>query len=201
VGEGWLNHGNQVRIKLVKHTRRNKNILMEVVTMKQRLACLAVAVLFCTGLLIASDAHAQFGKGGGGKGAGRGQGFNCPLGVNLTQEQTAKLESLQSAYFKDTATVRSDMYKKELELQSLMLDPNADAGKAKKVQADISALESQVEQKYIQYQIDARKILTPEQIAQLPPGCGMGLGNMSGGKGCGMRGGQGPGAGCRMGNW
>lgn len=174
---------------------------MEVVTMKQKIVCLTVAVLFCTGIIIASDAHAQFWKGRGGKGAGYGQGFNCPLGVNLTQEQTAKLDGLRAAYFKDTASLRSDMYKKELELQSLMLEPSADVEKAKKVQGDLSSLESQVEQKYIQYQIEARKILTPEQIAQLPPGCGMGLGNMNGGMGCGMRGGRGQGAGCRMGNW
>jgi Spy/CpxP family protein refolding chaperone len=57
-----------------------------------------------------------------------------------------------------------------------MLDPNAALEKAKKLQSEISSLQAQLEQKQLEAQFEARKVLTPDQLKQMPPGCGLGIG-------------------------
>ena len=65
--------------------------------------------------------------------------------------------------------------------------------KAEKLQEEISALQGQMEQKKLQAEFKVRKVLTPDQLQQLPPGCDMGIGMC--GRGCGMM----PGCGMGMG--
>jgi zinc resistance-associated protein len=187
--------------------RQTNNFIMEERVMKKMIPLLTVTALLIAGFALVCDVQAQFWKGRGGKGQGAGTGFgpNCPLGVNLTQDQLARMDTLRNDFFKDTATIRTDMYRKQLDLESLMLEPSVDAEKAGKLQAELSALESQIEQKQLQFQLEARKLLTPEQIAQLPPGCNFGMGfcgrGNGPGAGRGFRGGRGQGYGCGMGNW
>jgi zinc resistance-associated protein len=159
--------------------------------------------IMCLALLLASvpafdAAQAQPGQGKGKRGGGDGEGLypGCPLNLDLTQEQSAKIQALRNAFFKDTTGLRSDIFKKEQEMEAMMLEPAIDGEKAKKIQDEISALQAQLAQKRLQAQLESRKALTPEQIAKLPPGCTMGFGP-GGGKGCGFGqgGGRGPGDG------
>ena len=161
-----------------------------------------LVVLMCMALMLAAVpafdvAHAQQGQGKGKTGAPAGEGIfpGCPLNLNLTQEQTAKLQELRNGFFKDTTGLRSDIFKKEQDMDALMLEKAIDAEKAKKLQEEISNLQGQMSQKRLQAQLDARKMLTPEQISLLPPGCNMGFGQ--GGKGCGFEPGCGKGPGGR----
>ena len=120
--------------------------------------------------------------------------------LNLTEEQTAKIQELRIAFFKDTAGLRSDVYKKEQDLDVLMLEKTIDAEKAKKLQDEISGLQAQIAQKRLQGLLAARKLLTPAQIAQLTPGYNLGFGPLGRGGGMGPGGkadggrGHGPGA-------
>lgn len=169
--------------------------------MKKSMSLAAVITLVVLGIALATDAEAQFWKGRGqGRGMGPGPNAWCPPGLNLTQEQTERLQNLHDQFFKETATLRTDLRKKQLALETLLIEPSVDGDAAGKLQADISALESRLDQKRMQYQIEARKILTPDQLAELPPGCTMGFG-LPGGRGCGFRGGRGPGYGCGMRGW
>ncbi len=161
-----------------------------------------LVVMMCMALMLAAlpafdGAYAQQGQGKSKPGAPSGDGLfpGCPLNLNLTQEQTTKLQELRNSFFKDTAGLRSDIFKKEQDMDVLMLEKSIDTEKAKKLQDEISGLHAQIAQKRLQAQLDARKLLTPEQIAQLPPGCNMGFG--PGGKGCGFGPGGGKGAGGR----
>ena len=129
-----------------------------------------ITVLFVATLLWAFSAEAQWwGRGGGGRGAGpcwQGDTY----GLNLTQDQTAKLNSLHQAFWKDTAALNTRIEQKQLELKGLLLEPNPDAGKIASLQKEISGLQLQFNEKSVSCQLEARKILTPEQIAQLPGG-------------------------------
>ena len=161
-----------------------------------------LVVMMCMALMLAAlpafeGAYAQQGQGKSKPGAPSGDGLfpGCPLNLNLTQEQTTKLQELRNSFFKDTAGLRSDIFKKEQDMDVLMLEKSIDTEKAKKLQDEISGLHAQIAQKRLQAQLDARKLLTPEQIAQLPPGCNMGFGPA--GKGCGFGPGGGKGAGGR----
>ena len=159
-----------------------------------------LVVMMCMALMLAAlpafeGAYAQQGQGKSKPGAPSGDGLfpGCPLNLNLTQEQTTKLQELRNSFFKDTAGLWSDIFKKEQDMDVLMLEKSIDTEKAKKLQDEISGLHAQIAQKRLQAQLDARKLLTPEQIAQLPPGCNMGFGPA--GKGCGFGPGGGKGAG------
>jgi Spy/CpxP family protein refolding chaperone len=119
-------------------------------------------------------------------------------GVNLSQDQSVKMNSLQQAFAKETADLDAKIYQKQLELNGLLLQPAPDAAKISGVQKEISGLQLQLNEKSVSYQLEARKVLTAEQVAQLPPGCALGFGPMTGGgPGCGP--GYGRGYGCGRG--
>ncbi|MBN2107516.1 MAG: periplasmic heavy metal sensor [Deltaproteobacteria bacterium] len=156
--------------------------------------------IMCLALLLAAlpafeAAQAQPGQGKGRRGGPDESGLypGCPLNIDLTQEQSTKLQDICNAFFKDTAGLRSDIFKKEQDMDVLMLEKTIAVEKVKTIQDEISGLRSQFAQKRLQAQLEARKVLTPEQIAQLPPGCNMGIGP-GGGRGCGFGagGGRGP---------
>jgi len=173
--------------------------------MKAKKCILAVTAVICTVFFMISQADAQFGKGRGGRGQGMGTGFNCnlPESLNLTPDQTAGINSLHAKFFKETTDIRTGIFSKKQEMKALMLEKSPDVEKAKSIQTELSALKSRIAQKTLEYQFEARKLLTPEQIAQLPPGCTMGFGPMGGGRGCGFGGGRGrgDGPGCNMMDW
>ena len=115
------------------------------------------------------------------------------MNMNLSAEQSAAIQELRNSFFKDTTSLRTELFKKDQELDVLMLEPNAELEKAAKLQQEISEMQAQMEQKRLQAEFKVRKVLTPDQVKQLPPGCGMGIGMC--GRNCGMM----PGCGMGMG--
>ncbi len=129
---------------------------------------LAMFLVFCT------TADAQMGRGRGGA-ANPDGGFptGCIMNMNLSAEQSAAIQELRNSFFKDTTSLRTELFKKDQELDVLMLEPNAELEKAAKLQQEISEMQGQMEQKRLQAEFKVRKVLTPDQVKQLPPGCGM----------------------------
>ena len=132
-----------------------------------------IVVLMCMALMLAAlpafdGAYAQQGQGKGKRGAPADDGLypGCPLNLNLTQEQSAKIQDVRNAFFKDTAGLRSDIFKKEQDMDVLMLEKTIDAEKAKKIQDEISSLRAQFAQKRLQAQLDL-----VVHRAVLPGGC------------------------------
>jgi zinc resistance-associated protein len=159
---------------------------------------IVTALLVLTLVWVLSTEAQGWGRGGGGRGAGPGWQDDT-YGLNLAQDQSTKLNSLRQSFWKDTVAFNTRIDQKQLELNSLLLEPNPDSQKVVKLQKEISELQTQFNDKRINYQLESRKILTPEQIAQLPPGCTPGFGNLmcgpSPGYGCGMGPGYGGGRG------
>jgi Spy/CpxP family protein refolding chaperone len=134
-----------------------------------------------------------------GSGYGR-MGWGYERWSSLTPEQRTKFQELRQKFNDDTAQLRGAMVTKRLELQSLWSDPKADAKAIQEKEKGLTALQDQMRDKAFQFKLEARKILTPEQLAQFGPGSGMGPGfggrQMMGygpGTGCGY--GRGPGYG------
>jgi len=178
------------------------------------IAVLAVAVLAVSGLAMAQG-------WGGGPGMGRGPGMGMGYGpydpgygprgqgygpggwaarLNLTPEQTQKMQALRDGFFKDTIPLRNEMMVKKLELRTLWAQPKPDEAKILAKQKEINALRAQMQEKGTKFRLEGRSILTPEQQAQVGsfwadgPGFGRGHGMRGGfGPGCGM----GPGGGGR----
>lgn len=155
-------------------------------------------------ILVAAMAATSYAQPGKARRAGANDGGGlfpgCRVDLNLSAEQKVKIQEQRTAFFKDTADVRADIFKKEQELDILMLEPAVDVEKAKKIQDEISGLRGQMAQKRLQAQLNTRAVLTPEQIKLLPPGSNLGFGpgrggGMGPGAGKGGRGGRGQGGG------
>jgi Spy/CpxP family protein refolding chaperone len=147
-------------------------------------ATLSLAILFCGSAAFA-------GPRGSGQGMGPGMGgAGCDAAeLNLTEEQSDKLQSLRETYLKEITPLQSRMFAARSEMRLLWntADPDRDQIVAK--QKAISELKSQLEEKAIAHRLDCRAVLTPEQRSQMAaagPGMGTGRGScMGNGKGPG----------------
>ena len=119
-----------------------------------------------------------------GPGFGRGNNPNCLGGfdqLNLTAEQKTKLNDLREKTWKETVTLRNEMQTKRLELRTLWTNPNPDKDKILAKQKEMSDLRNTLQAKMTDSRLEARKVLTPEQAAQVAtqgPGMGFGGGGM-----------------------
>jgi Spy/CpxP family protein refolding chaperone len=135
---------------------------------------------------------------GPGFGPGFGRGFGGPAyGVppipNLTDEQSAQIKALRDGFLKENEPLQKDLYVKGQELRKLWSTQNVDPAAVKAKQNEISDLRSQLQDKATNLGLEIRKVLTPDQLAQLPAiGAdarfghhGMGFGSsMMGPRGC-----------------
>jgi Spy/CpxP family protein refolding chaperone len=170
---------------------------------KMIVALMVVALLATAGMAMAQGWGRGMGYGpgpGAGYGPGAGPGYG-PQGswgpaLNLTAEQNQKIQAMRESFFKETLSLRNEMQIKKLELRTLWAQTNPDQDKILAKQKEINALRAQLQEKGTRHRLEMRKVLTPEQQAQIGafgPGFGPGAG-----PGMGMRGGFGPGRG--MGN-
>jgi zinc resistance-associated protein len=76
---------------------------------------------------------------------------------NLSEEEMANLDQQRAEFFKATENIRQQLYEKELALRSELAKENPDTSKASKLQSEISTLQSELDQKRLDYDIQARK--------------------------------------------
>jgi Spy/CpxP family protein refolding chaperone len=128
--------------------------------------------------LIATVALAWGPGFGPGVGPGfRGPAYGSPPIPNLTAEQSAQIQTFRETFLKEIEPFQQDLLAKRTELRSLWLDPNADPAAIKAKQKEIFDLQSKLQEKATNLGLDIRKVLTPEQLAQLPAvGSGAGFG-------------------------
>jgi Spy/CpxP family protein refolding chaperone len=132
-------------------------------------------------LLVAVFAFPVFGRGPGwGSGWGHGycvnQGYGGgqggPMGgygagLNLTEEQSAKIRSLREAHQKDVTPLRSELFAKRAELRALWAQTNPDKDAILAKQKEVSTLRDQMREKKTTHRLEMRSLLTPEQQASL----------------------------------
>lgn len=159
-----------------------------------RIAVVAVAAV----VLLTSWAIA-----GPGRGWGRGMG-PCGDGylaeeLNLTPEQSQKIEELRQSRFEEMAALRDEMAQKRAELRGLWENPNPNQADILAKERELNQLRGRFQENATRHQFALRGILTPEQLEKMTDrgGCG-GSGTGCGGDYCG----KGPGRGGRMqGRW
>ena len=137
--------------------------------MKKTMFTLGLAVLVVVGVSYVF-------AGGPGFGPGKGPG-NCPgfLGVSdLTSEQQTKLQDLRQNHHNEVAPLKEKMFNLRQELQVLWADPKVDPKVIQDKENELNDLRSQLRDKAVQFKIEARSYLTPEQIASFGSGCGQG---------------------------
>src|SRR4030042_3570020 len=156
-------------------------------------AVFVIALLVTSGVAIAQD----WGRGAGmGQGYGPGASGYGPGGwaaaLNVSSEQTQKMQTLREAHFKETIPLRNEIMSKRIEMQTLWAQTNPDQEKILAKQKEINALMAQLQEKSTKHRLEMRQVLNPEQQAKI--GAYMG-GPCGFGPGYGMRGGFGHGRG------
>ena len=114
-----------------------------------------------------------------GPGFGAGPGYGTPPIPNLTANQSAQIQALRDSFLKETEPLQKELYAKTTELRKLWSTPNADSAAIKAKQNEIFGLQTQLQEKATSFRLEVRKVLTPEQLAQLPAfsqGAGFGPG-------------------------
>ena len=118
---------------------------------------------------------------GFGRGYGMGPGYGYSAIPNLTPEQSSKIQALQKAHLDEIAPLQQDLLNKKTEIRSLWLTQNPDQAKITTLQKEILNLQSKLQEKGTNLRLEIRKVLTPEQQAQVAafgPGMGWGKGRM-----------------------
>ncbi len=103
-----------------------------------------------------------------------------PEDLRLTAEQMEKLKSIEGSYLNDIAPLRNDLLNKRYELRRLFLDPTSKAEDIRAKQEEAFVLETQIQEKVIDYQLKVREVLTPEQFKVWIARYRMGAGPMMG---------------------
>jgi zinc resistance-associated protein len=162
-----------------------------------------IGVGLALGVALVATVALAWGPGFGpgfGRGFG-GPGYGVPPIPNLTTEQSAQIQALRDGFLKEIESLQKELYEKGQEFRNLWLSPNPDQAAIAAKQKEIFNLRSQLQEKATSLGLEIRKVLTPEQLAQLPafsqgagfgPGVGFGPG-MGFGPRMGMMG--------RMGRW
>jgi Spy/CpxP family protein refolding chaperone len=124
------------------------------------------------------------------RGMGRGQRhprWCLPDDLRLTAEQVEKLKFIEGSYLNDITPLRNDLLNKRYELRRLISDPTSKADDIRAKQGEAFVLETQIQEKVIDYQLKVREVLTPEQFKVWISRYRMGAGPMRGhGHGMGM---------------
>jgi Spy/CpxP family protein refolding chaperone len=87
--------------------------------------------------------------------------------LNLTSEQKTKLKELGDKFRKDTVLLRNGLKVKRLELRALWTVPRPEKEKIIAKEKEIIDLTTQLRMKAIDFRLEARSLLTPEQAAQV----------------------------------
>ena len=162
--------------------------------MKKVMMIVAVIALAA---IVTSPAMAYRGMGMGyGSGPGNVADIGAARGLDLTAEQTEKINAMRAAHLKDIQPLRDQVYSKSKELRTLWLAATPDREKITALQKEAQGLRDQLTDKLTTYRLELRKILTPEQLAKVQAyGSGRGMARMGGGPG--MMGGHAYGGGMR----
>ncbi len=136
---------------------------------KRVLSLILVAVLGVSVLAVASAWGGPWGGYCGGGGGGWGGG------ANLTPEQSAKVSDLRQKFFNDTVNQRQQMIQKRAELAALWQAATPDEAKIAAKQKELNVLRDQMQQKGLDFQMQARKI-APGAANCSGPGMGPGMG-------------------------
>jgi zinc resistance-associated protein len=107
----------------------------------------------------------MMGYGGyGGHMMGYGPWSDRGYGRNLSDAKVAKLDAAREQFFNDTRELRNQIADKQFDLRRELNIDNPDATKVTQLQKELSKLESEFDQKNIQYELEVRKILPEDAV-------------------------------------
>ena len=89
--------------------------------------------------------------------------------LDLSSEQRKNLELIQQAFFREAQVLRAQLFTRRLELRELFVSPTIKIELIRAKNSEIIELESKQEEKWVEYLIKLRNLLTPEQLQKWCP--------------------------------
>lgn len=130
----------------------------------KKFALFALLIILVTSFTIATAEPR--GKPGG-KDFGH-EGRRSPYAnLNLTEEQTGKIDAMRESLQKEMAPIRTELIRKRMELNLLWMEDRPEADKIKAKQLEIRDLKGKMEDRLTDFRLSVNSILTPEQRAEL----------------------------------
>ena len=93
--------------------------------------------------------------------------YEKKLNLNLTPEQMVKLTRLRLSFQEQTIDLRGELAKKIIELQKLWLKKTPNRVKMYSLIDEIAEIKARINKKAVNFILQAREILTPEQLKKL----------------------------------
>jgi len=87
--------------------------------------------------------------------------------LGLTRAQLDKLRDLRTRFYRESRDLRYDFFQKQLEMRKLFADPKVPESKLLEKEKELSPIRQKLMDKVAQTIIEARKVLTPEQMEKL----------------------------------
>ena len=84
--------------------------------------------------------------------------------LKLTDEQMKAAREIKASYTKRLLKLRGDIIAKRIEFRYLLRDPSATEDMIRAKGKEIEAMDVQLVREMIEFEIEMRKILTPEQV-------------------------------------
>lgn len=155
--------------------------------MKRKLFTIALAALFVVGAISIAISQGygrrdreflhepgydlRMGLGRGAKfgpclGYGPGMANWTPAGINFTEEQLEKLQSLRTDFFEETLELRNQIQVKAMELRKLWTADELDDETILAKTREVSKLREQLQEKAIRHRLGVANVLTKEQRAR-----------------------------------
>ena len=125
-----------------------------------------IVPLFFLLVCLVSEAHAQ-GVGRNGRGDSSllsGREVSLVKELNMTESQVKEARRVRATYSNRILKLRSDFIGKQIEFRNLVRDPSTSEESIRSKGREIEAIDIQLLREAIDYEIEMRKILTPEQL-------------------------------------
>lgn len=84
--------------------------------------------------------------------------------LNLSEEQTTSIRRIKNAYVSRMVQKKTELAGKQIEFKQLVADPNTSEEAIRAKGREIEYINSQIIRDMIGYEVEIRRILTPEQL-------------------------------------
>lgn len=95
--------------------------------------------------------------------------------LRITPEQNEAILSIQDKFLSETTSTQNDLTSNYLVLQTMLNQPIVDDAAIIAKRNEIVAEQQKIQEIALKYSLEAKAVLTPEQVSLLPPGFTMGF--------------------------
>lgn len=143
---------------------------------------ITILAAVATALAVASPVSADRERwGGSGRGPGYGADIAETLGLNLTAEQTERIDTIREAYFKGMLPLLDELNGKSQVLRNLWLAHHPDQRRIEVLQAEAQMVRDRLMERIAAYNLEVYQMLSPEQRMKVQAQVrGQGMGRMGG---------------------